>query len=187
MIRLIFCLVTSAHLKTISTAREQCGLKNLPEIFETGAEGIHHLTPATPTTDFPLFIPDNVTPCGPILLPTLSLDDSDPELSAWLDKGPVVLINLGTHAHVDAEGVRQMGGAIRILLDRDPNVRVIWKVISQGDIRDVIPEVLGKEMDGGRVKIVTWLNAEPLAILRHPNLVCSVNHGGANSCYEAIS
>lgn len=186
--KLIYNIVTSAHLKDVSKAREECGLGSLLKAFEPCAEGIHQITPSSPSSEFPFaVIPDNVTQCGPIVLPAAPVEESDPDLAAWLDLGPAVLINLGTHAFVDNEGARQMGGAIRILLDREPDVRVLWKAIAHGDIENVFREVLGKELDTARVQIVAWLNAEPLAILRHPNLVLGVNHGGANSWYEAFS
>jgi UDP-glucoronosyl and UDP-glucosyl transferase len=37
------------------------------------------------------------------------------------------------------------------------------------------------------VRIVPWLKPDPLAILRSGKVICLVNHGGANSCLEAIS
>ena len=41
--------------------------------------------------------------------------------------------------------------------------------------------MLAEVVDSERIKIVSWLEAEPGAILRHPSVICSVHHGGANS------
>ncbi|KAG6379763.1 hypothetical protein JVT61DRAFT_10300 [Boletus reticuloceps] len=39
--------------------------------------------------------------------------------------------------------------------------------------------------DGYRI-LVAWLDAEPISILQHANVVCAVHHGGANSFYEGV-
>ena len=44
---------------------------------------------------------------------------------------------------------------------------------------------LGPEWES-HVRITDWLIAEPISILKSGGIVCSVNHGGANSYFEAV-
>lgn len=156
-------------------------------MFEAYLPDAHYLSPSTPATDFPLIFPDNVTLCGPILLPALPIEQSDPELANWLDQAPTALVNLGTHAKSDEHFVQEMATGMRVLLDQDTHVQVLWKIKAKGEIQAPLRDILGKEIDSGRVKIVDWLATEPLALLQHRNVVCSVHHGGANSFFEAVS
>lgn len=188
---MIFTLVTSSYLKGVSKFREENGLQSLLAASEPCAPDVHHLTPSTPYSDFGgLVIPPNVTLCGPILYPARPVEETDPQMAAWLEKGPTVLINTGTHDEVTLTEAREMSTALRILLNRDPTIRILWKLrVHRADkaVHDTITAIIGKERESGRVKVVDWLVAEPLAILRHPNVVANVNHGGANSFFEAVS
>jgi hypothetical protein len=56
----------------------------------------------------------------------------------------------------------------------------------EGGVERGLKEVLGREMDEDRVRVVGWLEAEPAAVLTTGRVVCSVHHGGANSYYEAV-
>ncbi|KAH6632190.1 hypothetical protein F5144DRAFT_593001 [Chaetomium tenue] len=57
-----------------------------------------------------------------------------------------------------------------------PNAEALWKY----------PRVLGEEVRAGVVKVVDWLEAEPMAVLESGVVVCAVHHGGANSFLEAV-
>jgi UDP:flavonoid glycosyltransferase YjiC (YdhE family) len=129
--------------------------------------------------------------CGPIIAPFDPLEESDPALTKWLDNGPTVMINLGSHVLSDEKLVREMAGAFRILFDYHDkqgysNIQVLWKAKACEDMQKVIDKIIGKEIKEGRVKVVAWLDAEPVSVLQHPNVVCTVHHGGANSFYEGI-
>ncbi|KAG8216525.1 hypothetical protein J3R82DRAFT_6641 [Butyriboletus roseoflavus] len=94
-----------------------------------------------------------------------------------------MMINLGSHTLSDQKLAREMASAFRILLDYHARngaskIQVLRKVKANGDIRPVINEIIGKEIEEGRVKVVAWLDAEPVSILQHPNMVCTVHHGG---------
>ena len=87
----------------------------------------------------------------------------------------------------DLHFAHEMAGAIRILLDRCPDMQVLWKLIKHGEYDDSFSEILTQELGTDRIRIRGWLEAEPLAILQTGHISCVVHHGGATSYYEAIS
>jgi hypothetical protein len=113
-----------------------------------------------------------------------------------------VYINLGTHVVFDEAMAGEMALAVRRLLDEAKNrgvegVRVLWKIptgsldAGKGSAAvlgsgSVVERVLGEEMKNGVVKIVEWVQAEPMAVLESGSVVCAVHHGGANSFLEAV-
>ncbi|KAJ3810208.1 hypothetical protein F5876DRAFT_42254 [Lentinula aff. lateritia] len=149
---------------------------------------IQYLCPSTPELDFPVLIPDNLMLCGPIVMPTAPIQIVDPELTAWLDQAPTVLINLGSHVTFDHSAIRELAGGFLPLLQSHPNIQILWKLRPEGDIQNVLDECIENNADvRERVQVVQWLQSEPYTILQHPNLICSVHHGGANSFFEAVS
>jgi UDP:flavonoid glycosyltransferase YjiC (YdhE family) len=153
---------------------------------------VTYICPALIEIDFPFaVIPENLLLCGPIVVPFDPLEESDPALMKWLDNGPTVLINLGSHVLSNEKLAREMASAFRILLDHHDQqgsrkIQVLWKARADGDIQNAVNEVIGKEIKEGRVKVVAWLDVEPISVLQHPNVVCTVHHGGANSFYEGV-
>ncbi|KAN0085969.1 glycosyltransferase family 1 protein [Tylopilus felleus] len=190
-IRLITLAMSSPTVKQTAALRKSLGLLDMAGFRYKS--GMKFICPALPEIDFPLaVIPEEILLCGPIVVPFDPLEESDPELMKWLDNGPTVLINLGSHVVADEKIAREMVSAFRILLDYhdkkggSSNVQVLWKARANGNIQKVIDEIIGKEIKKGRVKVVAWLDAEPVSVLQHPNVVCTVHHGGANSFYEGI-
>ncbi|KAF8555818.1 UDP-Glycosyltransferase/glycogen phosphorylase [Imleria badia] len=189
-IRLILTSVNSVNIKQTQALRKSLGLKSLGYKSEPG---VPFICPALPEIDF-LFpiIPEEIVLCGPIIVPFDPLEESDLALMKWLDNGPTVLINLGSHVVADGKLAREIVSAFRILLDYhdkkggSSKIQVLWKVKADGNIQKVIDEIVGKEIKEGRIKVVAWLDAEPVSILQHPNVVCTVHHGGANSFYEGV-
>ncbi|KAF8550450.1 UDP-Glycosyltransferase/glycogen phosphorylase [Imleria badia] len=190
-IRFIIGFIFSAEMKKIQALRRSLGIDNIfgPERYH----GVTFICPALTEIDFPFaVIPEDMLLCGPIVMPIDPLKESDPELMKWLDNGPTVLINLGSHVVSDEKLARQMTGAFRILLDHHDKktgsgkIQVLWKAKADGDIQKVLDEVIGEEIRHGRVRVVAWLDVEPVSILQHPNMVCTVHHGGANSFYEGV-
>lgn len=165
--------------------------------------GTRFLVANLPEIEFPLkVVPGHIVPCGPMLRPARPVAEVDPELDKWLRAGPapgggVVYINLGTHVFFDEGMVREMAGAVRILLDgaremKVEGVRVLWKIPrgsgKEGMDRtgEVVESVLGQEVEKGVVKVVEWVEAEPSAVLETGTVVCAVHHGGANSFLESV-
>ena len=183
--------MSSPAVKQTAALRKSLGLPNTAGLRYK--YGMRFICPALPEIDFPFaVIPEEILLCGPIVVPFDPLEESDPELMKWLDNGPTVLINLGSHVVADERIAREMVSAFRILLDYhdkkggSSNVQVLWKAKANGDIQKVIDGIIGKEIKEGKVKVVAWLDAEPVSVLQHPNVVCTVHHGGANSFYEGI-
>jgi hypothetical protein len=141
-----------------------------------------------PEIDFPLsFMPKNVTPCGPIIRNLAAVADTDAELARWLACRPTVVINLGSLYRFDERSADSVLGAIEFLLERVKNVQVLWKLRPLRDGDAWVGEMrmrLGG--DGGRVKVVDWVSAEPAAVLASKSVILAVHHGGASSYHEAI-
>ncbi|KAI9568651.1 hypothetical protein HD554DRAFT_2021844 [Boletus coccyginus] len=188
-IRLIIQSMTSVDIKSIQALRGSLGLESTPGRFQPGMK---YICPAITEIDFPFsVIPEQLLLCGPIVIPFDPLEETDPALMKWLDNGPTVLVNLGSHVVSNEKLAREMASAFRILLDYhdqqgSQRIQVLWKAKADGDIQRVIDEVIGKEINEGKVRVVVWLNAEPISVLQHPNVICTVHHGGANSFYEGI-
>ncbi|KAH6856223.1 glycosyltransferase family 1 protein [Chaetomium sp. MPI-CAGE-AT-0009] len=139
--------------------------------------------------EFPLrVVPPHVVPCGPMLRPARAVGEVDGELAGWLAGGSgVVYVNLGTHVIFDGERAAEMAGAVKMLKGREVEVEGKGKgvegVFGPGG---VVERVLGEEVRSGVVKVVDWLEAEPMAVLETGVVVCAVHHGGANSFLEAV-
>ncbi|KAJ0383090.1 hypothetical protein COL922a_011212 [Colletotrichum nupharicola] len=163
------------------------------------------LMASSPEFDFPAELkPDNIIPCGPIMRPVPAVEEVeevDPELLTWLARGPTVFINLGTLSWTTEDQAVEMAQALRSLLagwrekGEDRRLQVLWKLkqTTDGHIEYDIHEkgcrlerILGSEFDNDTVRVVKWVEAEPYAVLRTGNIICSVNHGGANSFWEAL-
>ncbi|KAI8233352.1 hypothetical protein K4K54_010562 [Colletotrichum sp. SAR 10_86] len=170
--------------------------------FGTPQPKLKMLMASSPEFDFPVELkPDNIIPCGPIMRPVPAVEEVDPELHTWLARGPTVFINLGTLSWTTEDQAVEMAQALRSLLagwrekGEDGRLQVLWKLkqTTDGHIEYDIHEkgcrlerILGSEFDNDTVRVVKWVEAEPYAVLRTGNIICSVNHGGANSFWEAL-
>ncbi|ESK86475.1 udp-glucoronosyl and udp-glucosyl transferase family protein [Moniliophthora roreri MCA 2997] len=184
---LVFYLVIDDRLKQVNAMRKEYGVTSPIMAF---SDQYPYLFPAMTETEFPgLYIPPNITLTGPILLPSTPVENCDARLFQWLSNSgtKTVLINFGSHVMSNTDHIRQLADGIRVLLDCVPEAQVLWKLITDGETGNALEEVLGKHMEAGKVKVTEWLEAEPYAVLCHPNTACSVHHGGANSFFEAIS
>jgi UDP:flavonoid glycosyltransferase YjiC (YdhE family) len=133
------------------------------------------LTLGTPALDYPGVPVKDIIPCGPILLPAPALGDG--ELAAWLAVRPTVLVSLGSHTELPEHLARIVHGALIRLLDARADLQILWKLKRFG------PYDLPAH---DRVKIVDWLDVDPVAILASGQVVCSVHHGGSNSFHETL-
>ncbi|KAL4866961.1 hypothetical protein BDV12DRAFT_198689 [Aspergillus spectabilis] len=151
-----------------------------------------HLSPALKELDWPFKVPDNVVACGPILLPVAPVKTQDPEMFTWLHQAPTVLINLGTLYAPDPSVVREIALGVESFLKSPSgqNIQVLWKLPKhphdQDEVYNQSITPLQKQLDSDQVRIRSWFEVEPLAMLETRQVVCSVHHGGANSWYEAI-
>ncbi|KAI0458272.1 hypothetical protein F5B21DRAFT_460430 [Xylaria acuta] len=183
---------SAAHdpqVKAINQVRSAQGLHEPLGSFTPWVKGVPHICPSLPEIDLPLSWPPNVHNCGPIMLPSPPITETDPDLLAWLQKRPTVLMALGTHFEAYAATVREQAVGLRVLLDARPDIQVLWKLkteeTSEGDGKESLKAILGEEIENGRVRIESWLKPDPAAILRSGHVICAVHHGGANSYFEA--
>lgn len=136
--------------------------------------------------DYHLYYPDHIHGSGPFLLPSEPVEVVDPALAMWIKKGPLVLINRGSHLTFSDKTARNMARGIAILRKARPEVRVLWKCRKEADVSDATFAELQEAIDSDMIRITTWLKPDPLAILRTGNVICFVNHGGANSWAESL-
>jgi hypothetical protein len=149
--------------------------------------------------DFEISVmPDNIIEVGPLVRAANPVREADPELANWLAQGPTLYINLGTLVDVPEESALEMARALRSFLDAASatkalqDLQVLWKLKKKGTYDTDTPksrmfDVLGQELQDGRVRIVKWVEAEPISILESGRIMCFVNHGGANSFAEGIT
>lgn len=187
----VFCVVTcafrmmfSSHLKAIGAARQEAGYGAGGLIPLMEPRFCPRLNVSCPPVELELICPSDVIPCGPITQRVAgSLADTDAELAAWLAERPTVLVVLGSHISLSDSRASELYGAVARLLDARPDVQVLWKLMGGGNDQTYAK---AKETYPDRLKIVEWLDADPIAILQTGNVCCFVNHGGSNSYHEAL-
>ena len=163
--------------------------------------GLRVLCAISPDLDYPLsVIPPHLIPCGPIVR---AVGEVEGPLRNWLARGRTLYVNLGTHLKANAPEAMETAGAFRDTLDRAEAVgygrlQVLWKLGRKTTVEEKVErdrfegewrgvcDMLRAEIEDGRVKVTDWVDAEPKAVLESGGVVCSVNHGGANSFYEAL-
>ncbi|KAH8658140.1 hypothetical protein BX600DRAFT_500138 [Xylariales sp. PMI_506] len=161
--------------------------------------GVQVLISSLPEMDFtPLRIAPDIVSCGPILQPIVGVADTDPALAEWLARGPTVLVNLGTLFVWKQTHVVQMARALKRAYDevraKDPKLRdlqILWKIKLPNKAKpskDTCPafDILEDEIAKDKVRIETWLTANPVSIMQSGHIVLSVNHGAANLWNEAV-
>ncbi|RDW56481.1 glycosyltransferase family 1 protein [Coleophoma crateriformis] len=184
---IISCL-WDPRIKALDAARHAHGIRGILPSFTPWVKDVPHICPSLPEIDLPVVIPPNVHNTGPILVATPPIAESDPELLSWLEQRPTILVSLGTLFEAVPETVKELCLGFRILLETRPDIQILWKLKPKSsfkkEINDIVQKLLFKELNEGRVRIESWLQAEPLAILESGHIICSVHHGGANSYFE---
>lgn len=205
-----YSLTDSRYSSIAAFVRGQTGgtLVTCDKLALNPVPGLKILVASQPEIDFPLVVPPQLNPCGPIIRPVPPVADVDQDLDQWLRRGPTVFVNLGTHSVMDEAAAIEMAGALRVLLDSasssppqsqsrnasapQSNLQVLWKLKMSTEAKDYscapnssLHNILGKELNNDLVRIVGWVAPEPVALLETECVVCSVNHGGANSFHEA--
>ncbi|OJI99004.1 hypothetical protein ASPVEDRAFT_97195, partial [Aspergillus versicolor CBS 583.65] len=199
-IYLIFKLVTTTFLsprvKDLTQWRNKTGIPGeLTTIYANFSETVPWIVPSIPQSDFPMYIPPNITGCGPILPPFEAIPDDHPT-AAWLAQRPTILLNLGSHMKYTVEDAQQVIAALDIVLTKYPDLQVLWKCqlstnntttntntnSSETKITSLIPKHIYN-----RILITPWLTPSPASILAHQSTIAAVHHGGSNSFHEALA
>ncbi|KAF5667262.1 2-hydroxyacylsphingosine 1-beta-galactosyltransferase [Fusarium heterosporum] len=132
------------------------------------------------------YVPPNITCAGPILLSGAPASEQDPETANWLKRSPTILINLGSNLAYDEIRATAMSTAIARLLSKT-EVQVLWKFNKLGEYSDEALECLKPYLASERLKMPTWLVADPASLLETGNIIASVHHGGSNCYHETIA
>ncbi|MCJ1249913.1 hypothetical protein MMC30_007139 [Trapelia coarctata] len=184
-----FTFTTNPRLKTVNAYRLAAGAPSpMVPCFNIYHPTVHYLTPALPEIEYPYLIPDNVTLCSPIQLPTPPVSETDPDLHKWLEERSTILINLGSHIASNQSDAFAIATGLRTVLTANPHIQVLWKLKPTPTTRTLtsaLPAILPAALRP-RLKITPWLTPDPLALLLSGTIICSVHHGGANSFYEAL-
>ncbi|WVW78290.1 hypothetical protein I302_100244 [Kwoniella bestiolae CBS 10118] len=168
--------------RQLNKARIAAGYTGVLPLFDQRTENTT-LCMSTPHAEIPLIIPDWLVCCGPILQASKPLEEVDKKLCEWVRARPTVLISLGTNLKYSQKDASEMWKSVRILLGLRKDIQVLWKLKKLGDYE--LPSV-DDDGVGDRLRIVDWLEVDPISILRSGNVICFVSHGGSNSYHEGL-
>ena len=173
-------------------------------VIQPPPPGVRVLTAISEDLDYPMSkLPDYIVPLGPIVKPYRRLGDADFKLAQWLSRGPTVYVNFGTQLSITASEALELAYTLRNLLDAaetlnyggKQKMQILWKLKTGKSRRGsevdwtadwaAVRDVLLPEIEDDRVRVTTWIDANPNSILQSGHVVCSVHHGGANSWAEA--
>jgi len=92
---------------------------------------------------------------------------------------------MGTHFRYSESQVKAVISGFLSAIDHDSDTQFLWKLSDKFKFESLIDEALKDPRDNQRFRIVNWFEADPASIMKHPNVVAYVHHGGANSFHEA--
>lgn len=144
-----------------------------------------------PELEFPGVRPSHVIPVGPILLPSSALNIVDPELDAWINHPKAegmftISFALGTHAVLNQLQAEELLRMFSELMEQRSDIRVIAKIMRAGTYDLPLLDELEGQFGSHRLKIVEWMQADPISLLRTGKVDLSIHHGGSNSYHEAL-
>lgn len=174
----------SPEIAAFNKYRNEHGLPGRFSIQSSVTRAIHVISPGVREIELPLVIPGYLGVYGPIVLDTAHVEVSDPALNLWLNRGETVLMCMGTHFHFSESQVKAIIDGFLSAVNHDSNTQFLWKLPGQSKFENLMKEALKNPRDKERFKIVEWLDADPASIMKHPNVVAWVHHGGANSYFE---
>ena len=180
----IWKTVRSPGIAALDRCRNSHGLPGRLFSQSPITRAAHVICPSVRETDFPMVIPDYLGLYGPIVLDATPVEVSDPHLNSWLNRGKTVLMSMGTHFHYSDSQVKAILDGFISAVTHDSNTQFLWKLPDKPRFENLIKEVLRDPKDEERFKIVDWLDADPASVMKHPNLVAWIHHGGANSYFE---
>jgi len=189
MIIMTLCIAFGGIFRSIEKARKQA---NILHPFPSLLVPSKNLTisASAPECDYPHEPnPALSLPVGPIVQPIQSLEEIDPHLFNWISRKPTILLVLGSHVRTTEKMSLELSLGFKKVLEKRNDVQLLWKVRkgSEGfDPLDTIHQILKKELEEDRIKIIDWLKADPVSLLASSHICCFVNHGGANCFLEGI-
>ena len=162
------------------------GITETTRFDPIGYEDLPWISPGFPEGGFPIdYIPPHVVACGPIALDVASVKEQDPELTIWLKRGPTMLINLGSGYYCPENNAQIMAESLVPVFEQT-DVQVLWKLIRLDGYNDDFAKSVKEYIDNGRLRIESWLDADPLSIMKSGDVVASVHHAAAGAYFETI-
>lgn len=133
-------------------------------------------------------VPQNVTCAGPIVRSAAPAAEQDAELVDWIKQKPTVLLNLGSAFSYSRTHTRLMVDGIRLVLESNPDVQILWKYRLSPNVVDFGWQALVGRLEATqRVKVTQWLSVDPSALMETGHIAAHVTHGGAGGFHESIS
>ncbi|VUC30699.1 unnamed protein product [Clonostachys rosea] len=184
-IRLGYHLVNSPILAAKRAFLAEKGINNTIEISFV-IKDVPVLASTLKEANVPMeYYPPYLKFCGHVAMSPTPAAEQNPEIVSWLAQRPTILINLGSLFVYNQQRAQAMADALATLL-AETDFQVLWKFKKLGDYGDEVFAGLEKYIENGRIRIETWLETEPAALLETGHIVLSVHHGGANTYHEAI-
>ena len=183
---ILWRVLRSPEVAALNKYRNAHGLPGPLPAVSAPLRAAHVICPGVCETEFPLVIPDKIHMglYGPIVLDTAPAEVADPQLNEWLNGGETVLMCMGTHFRYSEAQVKAIIEGFLDAAPRNSKVQFLWKLPGKSEFGTIIEETLNNPSDKDRFRIVDWLEADPASIMKHPNVVAWVHHGGANSYFE---
>ena len=178
-------MATSPEISKFNKYRHAHGFPGRLPAETAPTRAVHVICPGVRETDYPLFLPDFIGLYGPIVLDAAPIETADPELNQWLGRWETVIMCMGTHFHFTESQVEAVISSFLGAVNHDSNTQFLWKLPDRSRFESLIEGALGGPKDKERFKIVDWLEVDPVSIMKHPNVIACIHHGGANSFYEA--
>ncbi|PLB47923.1 UDP-glucoronosyl and UDP-glucosyl transferase family protein [Aspergillus steynii IBT 23096] len=186
-IKIALIIMGNQRVRKLRDYRNKHGIPGPNPLFASPpGDKTPYLLVTTPAADFPCFVPQNFTLCGPIVRPCAPIAQESPQLAAWLSLRPTVLVNMGSHVTCSPEQERQFAEGFRMLLDKRRDVQILWKLKRRGERQESALDCLREAIEGNRVRIESWLSVEPICVLLSGQVKCMIHHGGSNSYHEAV-
>lgn len=189
--RLLVTLFSSSffgHLHELTTYRQSHGVDNPVNPHTSLTQESTLLVASAPELEYPMIIPPNLIPCGPIVLDSPPQSNLDPDFLPWLESAPTVLINLGSHVMYDEERAVEFSRMINLLLSRS-HVQVLWKFNKDtaDNYSDDFLSTISPYIQSARLRILPWIPANLGTLAKTAKIACLVHHGGASTFHEAIA
>jgi hypothetical protein len=164
------------------------GIDRSLDLYEMHRADIPWLAGVVAEAGIPLdVVPPNITVCGPVVLDVAPAEKQDPELAAWLARAPTVLVNLGSTVSYTEDMATRMALSLLPIFEQS-DAQILWKFrkVREYNQGDAWSAPLGEYINNGRLRLESWLNVDPMSLLKTGHVAVSVHHGGANCYFETV-
>jgi hypothetical protein len=152
-------------------------------VVRDGTELEFVLIPSVPAMEYPHEPMEKVVYVGPMLADAPDINESHPTLARFITRARTVHLNMGTLFRYTEDDVRAVVEAVvdvRARMATRGGFQVLWKLPRKANFDALLESLWPDEETKDSVLIQEWLEPPSIAILQHPNIVVSVNHGGAS-------